>query len=378
MIKQLSLIFLLTTLYACGGSDNSEPPAELVDFEASVEIEELWNISVGDGDKRQYLKLYPLMLEERLIVADRNGDVIAVDLEQGKTVWEVDLKVVLSGGVGGNEQHHLVTTRDGEIISLDASGKIVWREQISSEVLVPPVIVNNVVVIRSIDGQITGLDVNTGKQNWIYNREVPDLTLRGNSRPVVNQNYVYTGLDNGRMTALDSNDGNVLYDVVVAIPEGRSELERMVDIDGDAQLNDNVLYMASFQGRVVAIDVRKGQQLWSRKLSSSTGVDVDASSLFISDSQDHVWAMDKNNGATLWKQEKLQARKLTRPVVMDDMLVVGDYEGYLHWLSKYDGHFMARVDTDNEGFLVPPVLKDDRLYVISRDGNLSVFRIKNN
>jgi outer membrane protein assembly factor BamB len=376
MIKFFFLSFLTVSLYACGGSaDNSEPPAELIDFEATAEVDELWNASIGSGDDQQYLKLYPLMLDDRLIVANRQGEVVAIDLETGDEIWKVELDVVLSGGVGGNAEHHFITTRDGEIIALDGKGKISWREKLSTEVLVPPVVVDKVIVVRSLDGQITGLDLNTGKLNWLYKRDVPALSLRGNNRPVVDQGRIYNGLDNGRMAVLNAKDGRVLYDVAVAIPKGRSELERMVDIDGDAKLSSGVLYIASYQGRVVAIDVRKGQLIWSRKLSTSTGVEVDGSTLFSTDERDHIWALDSNNGATLWKQEKLKARKLTRPVEMGDTIVVGDFEGYLHWISKYDGHFVARVEVDSDGILVPPIVKNNRLYVVSRGGDVAAYKL---
>ena len=378
MIKLL-LSFLFISLYACGGADdNSEPPAELVDFESTAEVEELWNVSIGSGDEQQYLKLYPLMLDDRMIVADRQGVVVALDLESGDEVWEIELNTILSGGVGGDAQHHFVTTRDGEIIALDADGKINWRERISSEVLVPPVVVGKVLVIRSLDGQISGLDINTGKLNWLYKRDVPALSLRGNSRLLVNQGRIYSGLDNGRLAVLNAENGRVLYDVAVAIPKGRSELERMVDIDGDAALSSDVLYMASYQGRVVAIGTRRGQLQWSRKLSTSTGVEVDNSTLFSSDARDFIWALDRNNGATLWKQEKLKARQLTRPVEMGEAIVVGDFEGYLHWISKYDGHFIAREEMDSDGILVPPVVKNNRLYVISRGGEVAAYKLNNN
>jgi len=379
MIKFFLLSFLTATLYACGGAeDNSEPPAELVDFEATAEVEELWSTSIGGGDEQQYLKLYPLMLDDRLIVTNRQGRIAALDLQTGDEIWEVELDVILSGGVGGNAEHHFVTTRDGEIIALDAKGKITWRKQLSSEVLVPAVIVDKVIIIRSLDGQISGLDLETGKQNWIYKRDVPALSLRGNSRPVVNRGLLYNGLDNGRLAVINAEDGRVVYDIAVAVPKGRSELERMVDIDGDASLNDGVLYIASYQGRVVAVDIRKGRLIWSRKLSTSTGVEVDDSTLFSTDDRDHIWALDKNNGATLWKQEKLKARQLTRPVKMGEAIIVGDFEGYLHWLSKYDGHFISRIEVDDAGILVPPMVKNNRLYVVSRGGDVVAYKLKNN
>ena len=374
MIKNLLLPFFVFSLYACGGAeDNSEPPAELVEFKTTAQIEELWSASISDDDQ-QYLKLYPLMLGDRLIVADRQGKIKALNLKTGDEVWQTDLDIILSGGVGGNDQYHFVTTRDGEIIALDNKGKIKWRQRISSEVLVPAVVEDEHVIVRSLDGQISSLNLSDGKQEWFYQREVPALSLRGNSRLVVNQGRVFSGLDNGRLTVLEADDGRVIYDVAVAIPKGRSELERMVDIDGDAVLNDGVIYMASYQGRVVAIDAARGQLQWSRKLSTSTGVEVAANTLFSGDERDHIWALDNNNGATLWKQEKLKARQLTRPVEMGDAVVVGDFEGYLHWLSKFDGHFIARVEVDSSGILIPPIVKDNHLYVVSRAGDVVAYK----
>ena len=377
MIKLLLVPFLLLFLSACGSEkDNSEPPAELTDFESSIRVEKLWDISIGDGVEQQYLKLYPLVLDDRVIVADREGEVVAISLEDGDELWSVELDLNVSGGVSGNDQYLFVTTRDGGVVKLDQIGKLLWHSKVSSEVLVPPVVTDGKVIVRSVDGQITALDVATGKEAWTYKRDVPALSLRGNSIPLVDHGRIYNGLDNGRLVVLAENDGRTLFDVAVTVPAGRSELERMVDIDGDVALDDAVLYVAAYQGRIVAIDVRRGQLIWTRNLSTYTGIEIDSSSLFISDVHDYLWAMDKNNGATLWKQEKLKARQLTRPTRMGEWLVVGDFEGYLHWISQYDGRFVARVELDDSGILVPPVVKNNRLFAISRDGVLAAYQIQ--
>lgn len=374
-MRYLLILFLAAGLFACGEEDNSEPPAELVEFDAGARAEKLWSVSIGGGAAQQYLKLYPLLLADRLIAADRDGDVVAVNAETGKVIWRTELDVTISGGVGGNAEYHAVATRDGEVIALNASGEILWRQKISSESLAPPAIDEDRLIVRCVDGNILALSVKDGKQLWIYSRDVPALSLRGNSAPVVAQSRVYAGLDNGRLVALDVSDGHSVFDVAVATASGRSEIERLNDVDGDAVLENNLLYIASYQGRVIATDVRRGQLLWTRKISTSTGVDAGATSLFIADDRDHVWAMDRSNGATLWKQEKMQARQLTRPAVMGDNIVVGDYAGYLHWLSQFDGHFVARVHVDSDGILVPPLVKNDRVYVMTRDGNLVAYQL---
>ncbi len=376
MIRVLLLFVLLLGLVGCGGeTDNSEPPAELVEFQPSVHLDEVWSRSIGDGVEQQYLKLYPLMLDERMIVADRSGVVTALNLADGDSIWETDLDVVLTGGVGGDANNYIVTTRDGEVISLNAQGEVNWRQQVSSEVLVPAVVVAGRVIIRGVDGQIKALSVDKGEQLWVYKRDVPDLSLRGNSRLLVYEGRLFAGLDSGRLVILSVDSGQVLFDVAVAVPSGRSELERMVDIDGDAVIDQAVLYMASYQGRIVATDVNRGQLLWARNLSTASGVEVARGVLFSSDANDHIWALDRNNGATLWKQDKLKARKITRPTAFDDYLVVGDFEGYLHVMSQYDGRFVARVRLDDAGILVPPFVHGDRLYALSRDGELAAYRL---
>jgi outer membrane protein assembly factor BamB len=370
------ILFVAAGLMACGDKDNSEPPADLVDFDASARIEKIWDVSIGGGEAQQYLKLYPLLLADRLIAADRSGKVAAVDINTGKILWRTDLDVLISGGVGGNAEYHFVTTRDGEVIELSATGEMLWKQKTSSESLVPPVVASDRVIVRSVDGSVVALSLKDGKQLWIYTRDVPPLSLRGNSVPLVDDSRVYIGLDNGRMVVLDVDDGHSLFDVPVAVSSGRSEIERLNDVDGDSRLDRNLLYIASYQGRVIALDVSRGQLLWTRKISTYTGVDVGTSSLFVADDRDHIWAMDRENGATMWKQEKLQARQLTRPAVMGDNLVVGDYAGYLHWLSQFDGHFVARVHVDSDGILVPPLVKNERVYVMTRGGDLVAYQLK--
>jgi len=375
-LKLFVLLFSLLLLSCGAEEDNAEPPSELVDFESSVEIEKLWNVSVGGGVEQHYLKLYPLLLSDRLVVTDRNGTVQSVNLDDGDELWSVDLDVVISGGVGGNEKYYSVTSRDGEVILLEAAtGNIKWRVNVSSEVLVPADIVGNKLIVRTVDGKIIALQLESGIEQWVYKRDVPALSLRGSSRLVIQGGKIFAGLDSGRLVALNDK-GSPLFDAAVAIPRGKSELERIIDIDGDAVFKSDVLYMASFQGSVIAIDVRKGRLIWRRKLSTYTGVAVSASGLFSSDEHDHIWALDSNNGATLWKMDKLSARQITKPVVMGEAIVVGDYEGYLHWISQYDGHFLARVESDGAGFIVPPLVKGDRLYMLSRDGELSAYQYK--
>jgi outer membrane protein assembly factor BamB len=368
-------VFLIT---ACGDDDNSEPPAELVDFKRTQYLDLEWSVSTDDSIDQQYLFIEPLLLRDRIVTAGRNGTLNAYKLEDGEELAEIELDIPLSGGVGGTEEIWLVGSRNGELIAVSSENKnILWRTPVPSEILARPVVYNNsVVIVRTVDGQILGVDLKTGKIDWNYSRIIPALTLRGSSSPILSRNHFYTGLESGRLIAMSPIDGEVAWDIALTVPEGRSEIQRLVDIDGKSELYGRMLYAASYQGRIAAIDVTRGQFLWARSFSSNTGVSVSTDAVYSSDDRSHVWALDRKNGATLWKQDKLQARSITRPVIYKDFLVVGDFEGYLHVMSRFDGRFVARTNVDSDGILVPPIVDGDRLLVLSRDGYLAAYSIK--
>ena len=374
-LKQILLLLtVVATVSACGDEDNTEPPAELTNFKSTGYLSLEWSSSTDDSIGQQYLFIEPLLLKDRIVTAGHNGIINVYRRKDGDEIAEIKLDAVLSGGVGGNEDVWLVGTRNGDLIAISASThKVLWRVRVPSEVLARPVVYRNTVLIRTADGQILGIDLKTGTINWNYSKAIPALTLRGNSSPVVARNYIYTGLENGRLIAMSPIDGEVAWDVALTVPKGRSEIERLVDIDGQSALYGRNLYAVSYQGRIGAIDVTRGQYLWARAFSSSTGVSVDNDAVYSSDDRGHVWALDRNNGATLWKQDKLQARDVTRPVIFKDYVVVGDFEGYLHVMSKFDGRFVARTQVDDEGILVAPFVDGDRLYAMSRDGLLAAF-----
>lgn len=285
----------------------------------------------------------------------------------------------------------MLASRDAYIIAIDAKKRVErWRTRVSSEVLARPLIHKDAVIVRTVDGKIISLDLETGDIRWQFRRAIPDLTLRGSSEPVITRDRIFAGLEDGRLIALSPDDGEVVWDVALSVPKGRSEIQRLVDIDGDAQLYGRVLYAASFQGRIAAIDVERGQFLWARDFSTHTGVVLDEDALFSSDENGHVWALDRLNGATIWKQDKLAHRHLTRPTIVGDYLAVGDFEGYVHLLSRYDGRFIARYQLgqfDNlgwylaTGIIVPPIsfpagLKgENHLVVVTRGGIVYVLAL---
>lgn len=372
------LLFAAVLITACGDDDNSEPPAELTEFKRTHYLALDWSVSTDDSIKQQYLHIEPLLLKDSIVTAGRNGTLNVYDLEDGDELADIELDTPLSGGVGGTEDTWLVGSRNGELIAVGAaSNEILWRTKVPSEILARPVVYNNnVVLVRTADGQILGVDIKTGKINWKYSKVIPALTLRGSSSPILSRNYFYSGLESGRLIAMSPIDGEVAWDIALTVPEGRSEIQRLVDIDGKSELYGRMLYAASYHGRIAAIDVTRGEFLWARSFSSNTGVSVSTDAVYSSDDQSHVWALDRNNGATLWKQDKLQARSITRPVIYKDFLVVGDFEGYLHVMSRFDGSFAARVKVASDGILVAPIVDGDRLLVLTRGGYLAAYTIR--
>ena len=384
-IRYHFLVLSLLVLVACGGpDDNSEPSALLTEFVASKQLSEQWFLRTHDSVEQQFLFIEPLLLKDKVVTAGRDGVVSVVDLHDGVQLQEIDFDKVLSGGVGGDESIWLFATKDGELVAIDAlTGLKKWQVNAPSEILSRPVLVGDLILARSIDGQIIALDQGTGKTRWSYQQVKPALTLRGSSMLVVTRDRVYAGMSNGQIIALSLNSGEVIWSVVLSTPQGHSEIQRLVDVDGHAELFGYVLYVAGYQGRMAAIDVQKGLFLWARDFSSYTGVTVDSKSLYSSDERSHIWAIDRFNGATLWKQEKLQARNVTRPVLFGDYLIVGDADGYLHVMSKFDGRFVARVSVgghderflSENGILVPPVVTNDTILVTTRDGMLYSYTL---
>ena len=372
---------------ACADDDNLDQPAELVPFSSKYYLDVTWHQATGEGSEEQYLFLHPLILKKIAVTTSRDGVLNIIGLQTGDFEQDIELDATISAGVGGNEDVWLLATRDAHVIAIDAkSRRERWRTRVPSEVLVRPVIYEDTVIVRTIDGKILSLNIDSGKIRWQYQRAIPDLTLRGTSEPVIARGKIFVGLADGRLIAISPDDGGVIWDVALSVPTGRSEIQRLVDIDGDAQLYGRVLYAASFQGRVAAIDVERGQFLWARDFSTHTGVLLDEKVLYSSDEHGHIWALDRLNGATIWKQEKLAHRKLTRPTIIGDYLAVGDFEGFVHLLSRYDGHFIARFQLGQyddlgwelaTGIIVPPIVyKEDRLVVTTRGGILYVLKLR--
>ena len=366
------------TDYFLGGEDNAEPPAELVDYTPESEIEVLWKETVGVGADEQTLRLVPAVGNGKVLAADRDGLVQARDARTGDLIWETETEVHFSGGPGLGAGTVILGTSDAEVLALNIeNGEQLWKTKVSSEVLSVPVVANGVVMVRTTDGGLIALDEKSGGKRWSYERNVPPLSIRGTASPLIVEDNVISGYDNGKLMALRLQDGKNIWETTIAIPSGRSEIERLVDLDVDPVENQGVIYVASYQGGVSAVSELDGDVLWRKEeVSSYAGLNHDLRYLYVTDSKSHVWQLDQRNGASLWKQEDLHHRKLTAPLAYESYVVVGDFEGYVHWLSSTDGRQMGREQITDSAIDAKPVAADGIVYVYAKDGTLAALKAR--
>ena len=360
-----------------GDKDNAEPPAELTEFSESVRLQQVWSRDTGAGTDEQLVELVPLVAGDRVFVADRGGAVRAYSLDEGKQLWHSKTRSAISAGPGVGDGLVVVGSSNADLIALDAeTGEERWRTTVSSEVLSVPQIYRGVVLVQTVDGKLAGLDASSGERLWIQGRSVPVLTLRGTSTPLVDDGVVIAGFANGKLSALDVGAGTPLWEAVVAVPSGRSELQRMVDVDVDPVVRDGVLYVTSFQGQMTAVGLQSGRQLWKRDMSAYAGLAVDSQQVYVCDENSEVWALDRTSGASLWKQGALRRRNLTGPAVAGAYVAVGDFEGYVHLRSRQDGSLGGRRKVDSKGILATPLALGDRLLVLGAGGKLVLYRLE--
>ena len=359
-----------------GGVDNREKPAELAELEGQqVAIETIWSEDVGSGVENQYLRLTPVIAEGRVFAANGDGDVTCYDAQTGKKLWSRDLEVAITGGPGTDGDVVVVGSDDGDVVAMLAGGgDELWRARVSTEILAAPRLADGVVVVRTIDGKLFGIDRSSGKRRWIYDRSVPVLTLRGTSPPAVARGIAVNGFDSGRLVAVSIEDGETVWEARLATPRGRTELERLVDIDAEPLIVDGTVFAVTYQGRIAALDLLTGDVLWRRDMSSHAGLTVDNDQLYVTDDKSHVWALDRDSSASVWRQQTFNARDITAPGVLGQWVVVGDLQGYVHWLDRDDGQPVARVRVGSDRLIAAPIVVGDTVYVYSTNGTLAALR----
>lgn len=376
--KNAALLALAVLVVGCSSTSKKElPPAELPDFKEEVELKEEWSRSIGEGQGDTYNMLVPAVDGDRIYAADVEGLVVALDRLSGDKVWEQELELPVSGAIGAGHGLVLVGTLKGEIIALDAgSGEEKWRARVTSEVLAPPATNGDVVVVQTQDDRLIAFDAATGSQRWIHENTPAVLTLRGTGSPILTDRLAIAGLSSGKVIALDTQRGLPVWEQRVAVPQGRSELDRVVDIDGGLLLSGSTLYVVTYQGRVAGLDVESGRVLWQREASSYVGVAQGFGSVYVSQANGTLEGIDERSSSALWSNDALARRQLSAPEVFSSYVAVGDLEGYLHLVSQVDGRFVARERIDSDGLRARPLVVGEWLYAFGNGGKLVALTIR--
>jgi outer membrane protein assembly factor BamB len=377
LLLPLSFAALLIAA-GCSKDKDVEPPATLVNFPETLPVKRLWDDGVGGGKKQTKLRLGlgPAIDNGVVFAANSKGEMLAVSLETGRDVWVKKLKVPISAGPAAGFGIVVAGTSKGAVIALDgATGRQLWRSQINSELLSSPAISANVIVMRSVDGRLNGFDTHTGKVLWSVEQQVPRLSLRGTATPTVAKEIAISGFDNGKVMAVSLTTGDTIWDTALASPHGRTELDRLVDIDSAVRVVGDNVFAAGFQGRTAMLALDSGQLWWSHDMSSYRGLSVDGDNLYVTESDGTVVAMRQRDGAEVWRNDKLKRRGLSAPVVTSTAIAVADFQGYLHWLDKNTGELVARQRiAKKQRVSNPPAGSGDTVVVLTDAGTLAAYR----
>lgn len=371
------LLIILAAVIVVGCSDEEVlPPSPLPKFKPQIQIKELWDYKIKDGIEDNFILLRPAVTENHVYVSSYEGEVAKLDRKDGDEIWEIDTELKITGGVDAGYGVIAFGTAEGEAVALsDKDGAQLWLTKLTGQILAVPAIGPGVVVFQTYDGRLHALNRETGVVEWVYDTSVPALTLRGESSPMQIGNIVLAGFANGKLVALDVKTGFVGWERTIAEPQGRSELERLNDLDGRFWIDGTVVYAVNFQGALMSLDVRNGQPRWSKEMSSYTGVAEFLDKVYVVDEDSHIFALDAVNGSEVWQQSQLRGRRLSAATAYDRYVVAGDFEGYLHWMSYGDGSFLGRVKVDKDGLWAPPIVKDDIVYAQGNSGEIAAYQV---
>lgn len=384
-LKQFAVVassaLLLTGCSLFSSDEDVVVMAELPVFEASYSPKIAWTKSISDGVDKYYSQLKPVADDFAVYVASRDGEVKSFAVDGGKLLWSADFSdhednklnrsARFSGGVHLALDTLFIGTENGQVLALDKdSGKLNWWAKVTGEVVAEPVYSDGKVIVHTTRGDLIALDSATGEEIWTLSNKQPKLTLRSSATPSISQGGIVYGRSDGFVAVALLENGRPLWQIPVARPRGATELERMVDADMQPIINNGIVYALAYNGNLVAIDLLKGQQLWERKYSGFNNMALAGKTLYLSDYRGFVFAVNSNSGEELWVNDQLSYRNVTAVAVANEYLVVGDGEGYLHWIDRDNGSFVAQQDLDSNGLYAEPFVTDSYLYLQSRSGKL--------
>ena len=367
-IASAILLTACTSLNPFASKSARNDPASLVDFKQTMALRTVWSVNIGKSDNYVFS---PALVGDKLYVASAEGTVASLDVISGKSLWRINAGVGLTAGVGSDGKSVVVAGTDGVILAFDAAnGKSLWKSQASSEILSAPAVGRGMVVVRSLDNRIIGLDAETGARRWFLQRTSPALTLRAAPGIVIAESNAYVALPGGRLIAMSLLNGAVRWEAAIAEPRGATELERVADVSGTPVIAGRDICAAAYQGRIACVDISNGTLRWSRELSAEVGAGIDERFVFAADERGNLLAFTRESGASQWRNTALSWRRLSAPVSFGRAVVVGDREGYLHFLSREEGSMIARVATDGSAIKAAPVVSGSSLIVQTQAGKL--------
>ncbi|MEO7387448.1 MAG: outer membrane protein assembly factor BamB [Gammaproteobacteria bacterium] len=373
LLAVLSLIQAGCSLF--GGDDDANPPADLTKFKPTLRISKAWHASLGDNSEFLRLALQPASDGARIFAAAHDGRVSAFEAIKGKRLWRTKTKLPLSGGPATDGQVVVLGSSDGDVIALNADdGQQRWRATVSSEVLAAPAIANGLALVRTVDGKLSALDLADGRQRWFVQQVMPRLSVRGTGAPVVVKDVVICGFDNGKLASYSLADGSPGWDVMLDPPAGRNEIERLADINATVRTIGDDLYVVGYRGQLSAVAAESGQALWSQDARSYEGLAVDLENVYVSGADSNLAALSRVSGNEVWRHELLKNRDISGPTAWQNSVVVGDFEGYVHFFNAATGELEARVRAGHDRVTSPPLAVNDMLYVQTDGGDLAAFR----
>lgn len=399
MISSVRTALVLIAVAALGGcsifgGDKAEvvKPAELQPISEEIRLDSVWSRRIGGKAYDRASALVPALSGGRIFAASADGNIMALE-PGGRVIWEVNVRDfysseerddsfskktdAITGGVGAGGDLVVVGTSAGELVAVNQSdGSLAWRADTTSEVLAPPALDRNLVVAQSIDGKVAAFDALDGTRRWIYSTSVPPLTLRGTTAPILTSDIVVAGFANGRIVAMDRQRGLAGVDQRIAIAQGKSDLERLVDVDGRMVLVGSRLFAASYQGTVTSLDLNNGRIAWQNDSSSSAGVAAGFGNIYVAHSDGRIFALDEGDGDEVWVNDALLNRELTTPSTISSYVAVGDLGGYLHLIAQSDGRFVGRRKVDSDALRSPAIVDGSRLYLMTGGGELLAFELR--